>query len=99
MCVGLTLHKAANLVKFDLDFSDGNDRQVIKRIRRIGQDRPCHVWRLMTVDNTEEFLVKLRQDVRFDIDKGGYSLPTAEYDGEEEEEKWAEIINRSQVVQ
>lgn len=53
----------------------------------------------MTVDNTEEFLVKLRQDVRFDIDKGGYSLPTAEYDGEEEEEKWAEIINRSQVVQ
>ena len=35
--LGLTLHRAHHLVKFDVDFLDGGDRQVLKRIYRIGQ--------------------------------------------------------------
>ena len=35
--LGLTLHRAHHLVKFDVDFLDGGDRQILKRIYRIGQ--------------------------------------------------------------
>ena len=38
MSIGLTLHRAPHLVKFDVDFLAGYDRQIIKRIWQIGQE-------------------------------------------------------------
>ena len=83
MGVGLTLHRAAHLVKFDVDFLDGYDRQMIKRIWRIGQQRACYVWRYFTADSTEEVLIKMRQELRSGIVHEAYKLPSSDYDFED----------------
>ena len=41
--LGLTLHKAHHLVKFDVDFLIGGDRQVLKTIYRIEQKEESFV--------------------------------------------------------
>ena len=58
--LGLILYKAHHLVKLDVDFLDGGDRQALKRIYRIGQTEICFVWRFFTEDNTEEAIVRRR---------------------------------------
>ena len=77
--LGLTLHKAHHLVKFDVDFLDGADRQALKRIWRIGQKERSFVWRYITTDNTEECLVRRRQELRAGIMKEAFKLPTNDY--------------------
>lgn len=84
--LGLTLHKAHHLVKFDVDFLDGGDRQAMKRIYRIGQKEKCFVWRFITNDNTEECIVRRRQELRAGIVEGAFKLPTNDYDIETDED-------------
>ncbi|KAL8925322.1 MAG: hypothetical protein Q9208_003612 [Pyrenodesmia sp. 3 TL-2023] len=62
--VALTLHRAHHLVKVDPDFLDGQDRQVINRVWRIGQDSKCWVWRFITADMFEEVIIRKRQEIR-----------------------------------
>lgn len=80
MRIDFTLHKVAHLIKFHLDFFDEIDRQVIKRMWKIDQERLCYVWRFVTIDNTKKILIKLRQEIRFEIVKNNYSLSNANYD-------------------
>nr|AUW31013.1 hypothetical protein [Cladonia uncialis subsp. uncialis] len=77
--LGLTLHKAHHLVKFDVDFLDGGDRQAVKRIYRIGQKYKSFVWRFITTDNTEECMVRRRQELRAGFVKEAFKLPPNEY--------------------
>ena len=77
--LGLTLTKAHHLVKMDVDFLEGHDRQIVKRIWRIGQTKECHVWRFITTDNTEEVLVQRRQAFRGKIVSKSFAIPTADY--------------------
>lgn len=65
--LGLTLHCAHHLVKLDVDFLEGGDRQALKRIYRIGQLSICYVWRFITTNNTEDCVVRLRQELRAGI--------------------------------
>lgn len=84
--LGLTLHKAHHLVKFDVDFLDGGDRQTMKRIYRIGQKQRSFVWRFITTDNTEECMVRRRQELRAGIVKEAFKLPTDDYNVVKEDE-------------
>ena len=93
MGLEVTLHKAAHLCKFDVNLLNGMDRQVIKRVWRIGQPNPCHVWRLSTVDNTEEVLIKLRQEIRGGIVQEAYKLSSQKYDVDDEDDEDEEIGN------
>ncbi|KAL9635529.1 MAG: hypothetical protein Q9204_002594 [Flavoplaca sp. TL-2023a] len=78
--LGLTLTRAHHLIKLDVDFLYGQDRQIVKRIWRIGQRQECFVWRFITIDNTEEVLVQRRQEVRGKIVSKSFALPTRDYD-------------------
>ena len=84
MKVDFTLHNVAHLVKFDENLLNEYDRQMIKRIWRIDQQRACYVWRYFTVDSTKEMLIKMRQKLRFDIVHETYKLSNSNYDFEDE---------------
>lgn len=77
--MGLNLHRAHHLVKLDVDFLDGGDRQALKRIYQIGQLLICYAWRFITTDNTEHRMVRLRQELRAGIVNEAYksSGPTS----------------------
>lgn len=96
--VGLTLHKAHHLVKLDVDFLDGGDRQALKRIYRIGQRYKCYVWRFLTTDNTEECMVRRRQELRAGIVSLAFKLPTNDYDISVEDEAAIVISDRDDEV-
>ena len=62
IAVGFTLTMANNLVKFDICYSSGTDRQVYKRIHRIGQKRECTIWKFLQEDSPDEKAVMARAE-------------------------------------
>ena len=86
MKIDLILHSVVHLVKFDVNFLDEYDRQMIKRIWRIEQQRACYVWRYFTNDSTKKMLIKLRQELRSDIVTETYKLLNSDYDFENEDD-------------
>ena len=86
MKIDFTFHNVAHLIKFDVNFLDEYDRQMIKRIWRIEQQRTCYVWRYFTNDNTKKMLIKLKQKLQFDIVIETYKLLNSNYDFENEDD-------------
>ena len=58
---------------------------MIKRIWKIEQQRACYVWRYFTNDSTKKMLIKLKQELRFDIVIETYKLLNSDYDFENED--------------
>ena len=52
--VGLNLIGASRLILFETDWNPALDRQAMARIWRDGQQRPCHIYRLVTTGSLEE---------------------------------------------
>ena len=84
MKIDFIFHNVAHLIKFDVNFLNEYDRQIIKRIWKIEQQWICYVWRYFTNDNTKKMLIKLRQEFRFDIVIETYKLLNSNYDFENE---------------
>lgn len=87
---GLTLTRANHLIKLDVDYLDGHDRQCLKPIYRYGQKSKCFVSRFLTKDNYEEVMVKRRQEFRSGIVAQSYDLPGSAYDVNYDESKIGE---------
>jgi len=51
---GLNLTGASRIVLYDIDWNPATDLQVMARIWRCGQKRPCHIYRLITTGTIEE---------------------------------------------
>mmetsp|Transcript_16283 Transcript_16283/g.22835 ORF Transcript_16283/g.22835 Transcript_16283/m.22835 type:complete len:176 (-) Transcript_16283:311-838(-) len=51
---GLTLVAATNVFLFEPSFNFAVEQQAINRIHRIGQTKPCTVYRFVTMDTIEE---------------------------------------------
>jgi len=51
---GINLTGASRLVLFDLDWNPATDLQAMARIHRIGQKRPCYIYRLLTQGALDE---------------------------------------------
>jgi hypothetical protein len=64
MAVGLTLTAARITIKLDVAFLGSDDKQVMKRSHRIGQDKECYVFRCVTVDVPEDAACRARQEHR-----------------------------------
>ena len=80
MRIDLTLHNVAHLVKFDVNFLNEYDRQMIQRIWRIYQQQACYVLIYLTADSTKKMLIKMRQELRSDIVHEAYKLSGSDYD-------------------
>ena len=98
---GLSLHKAHCLVKFEGHFFDSGDRQALKRICRVSKREKSFVWRFITKDNTEECIMRRRQELRAGIVNEAAKLPTDDYNIREVESKidyvyyWQELYKSS----
>lgn len=57
--VGLTLHRASNVLYTDFPWTPGALKQGEDRIHRIGQKEPCTVWFLAAVGTIEEKLCQI----------------------------------------
>ncbi|KRY54336.1 DNA repair and recombination protein RAD54B [Trichinella britovi] len=62
--MGLNLTAANRLVLYDCDWNPAYDRQAMARIWRDGQQRVCHIYRLLTTGSIEEniFQRQIRKD-------------------------------------
>uniref|UniRef100_A0A0K0DGZ7 DNA repair and recombination protein RAD54-like n=1 Tax=Angiostrongylus cantonensis TaxID=6313 RepID=A0A0K0DGZ7_ANGCA len=56
--VGLNLTGASRLILFDLDWNPATDMQAMGRIWRDGQEKDCHIYRLVTASALDHFTVK-----------------------------------------
>ncbi|KAE9417742.1 hypothetical protein Angca_006100 [Angiostrongylus cantonensis] len=52
--VGLNLTGASRLILFDLDWNPATDMQAMGRIWRDGQEKDCHIYRLVTAGTVDE---------------------------------------------
>eukprot|EP00762_Andalucia_godoyi_P004479 ANDGO_08218.mRNA.1 CHD3-type chromatin-remodeling factor PICKLE len=57
--LGITLTSSCNVVIYDSDWNPQNDLQAQARAHRIGQSRPVSVYRLVTKDTYEEYMLKV----------------------------------------
>ncbi|SEI32529.1 YALIA101S02e19702g1_1 [Yarrowia lipolytica] len=74
---GINLTAADSVVIFDSDWNPQQDKQAIDRSHRIGQKKPCVIYRLISTNTMEEMLVRVASDKkRLDemvIQAGDYS--------------------------
>eukprot|EP00775_Hariotina_reticulata_P011378 gene11378-11527_t len=63
---GLNLIGANHLVLYDSDWNPAMDKQAMARIWRDGQQKPCHVYRLLTTGTIEEKVYQ-RQMMKSDL--------------------------------
>ena len=68
-----------------MDFLDGSDREALRRTWRIRQQEKSFVWRYITKGNTEERMVRRRQELRAGILKRVFKLPTTHYEFRKED--------------
>ena len=52
--LGVNLQTADTCILFDSDWNPQVDTQAMARVRRIGQKKPVHVYRLVTAGTVEE---------------------------------------------
>lgn len=63
--LGLNLVSADSVVLFDSDWNPQVDLQAIDRVHRIGQTKPCKIYRLITKGTIEEILISKSCSKRF----------------------------------
>jgi SNF2 family DNA or RNA helicase len=56
---GITLHAACNLFLFESEWNPGDNEQMIKRIRRIGQKRQQHARFVTLSKSYDETLIEI----------------------------------------
>lgn len=54
VAVDFTLTMAADLVRFEPNYSSGTDKQVFKRTHNFGQRHSCTIWKLVAIDSLDE---------------------------------------------
>ena len=92
MKMNLIFHRTTHFIKFDVNFLNDYDRQMIKRIWKIDQNKICYVWHYYVQNNIEKILIKLRQKIKIEIVSKTYKLLNFDYDVDENEKKHTNVV-------
>ena len=76
-CAGLTLTAASHLFVLDPPLSPAIMSQLIGRICRQGQTRPCTVFHFVVKDSVEEMMIKVRAKLAKGDSAGGSAMAAA----------------------
>ena len=72
--VGITLTSATRAVIYEPSWNPADDRQAVDRIYRIGQEKPCTIYRLLSSGTVEERMYEkqvFKDGVRRSVMEGG----------------------------
>lgn len=67
--VGLNLVAADTVILVDCWWAPAIEDQAVDRVHRLGQKRPCTVWRLVMEDSIEERVVEIQKEKRMLVSK------------------------------